>query len=123
MAVPYGAKVQTNQIFLRYLCLTLPLLQWAALGRGVEPARKKAETSNKEVNQYFLLTFPSAAQGEELEPARKKAEAAGVKEIYIDDLREEFVRDYVFPMFRCGWGLLRAGRSRERMLWGKKCLV
>ena len=41
-------------------------------------------------------------QGEELEPARKKAEAAGVKDIFIDDLREEFVSDYVFPMFRCG---------------------
>lgn len=41
------------------------------------------------------------AQGEELEPARKKAEAAGVKDIFIDDLREEFVSDYVFPMFRC----------------------
>lgn len=40
-------------------------------------------------------------QGEELEPARKKAEAAGVKDIFIDDLREEFVSDYVFPMFRC----------------------
>ena len=40
-------------------------------------------------------------QGEELEPARKKAEAAGVKEIFIDDVREEFVREYVFPMFRC----------------------
>lgn len=39
-------------------------------------------------------------QGEELEPARKRAEQFGVKEIYIDDLREEFVRDYVFPMFR-----------------------
>jgi hypothetical protein len=39
-------------------------------------------------------------QGEELEPARKKAEAAGVKDIFIDDLREEFVQDYVFPMFR-----------------------
>ncbi len=39
-------------------------------------------------------------QGEELEPARKKAEAAGVKDIFIDDLREEFVSDYVFPMFR-----------------------
>ena len=39
-------------------------------------------------------------QGEELEPARKRAEEFGVKEIYIDDLREEFVRDYVFPMFR-----------------------
>jgi hypothetical protein len=40
-------------------------------------------------------------QGEELEPARAKAEQMGVKEIYIDDLREEFVRDFVFPMFRC----------------------
>ena len=51
----------------------------------------------------FQACPPSPAcpeQGEELEPARKKAEAAGVKEIYIDDLREEFVRDYVFPMFR-----------------------
>ncbi|MGZ8282994.1 MAG: argininosuccinate synthase, partial [Allosphingosinicella sp.] len=38
--------------------------------------------------------------GEELEPARKKAEMLGIKEIFIDDLREEFVRDYVFPMFR-----------------------
>ena len=40
------------------------------------------------------------SQGEELEPARKRAEEFGVKEIYIDDLREEFVKDYVFPMFR-----------------------
>jgi argininosuccinate synthase len=39
-------------------------------------------------------------QGEELEPARAKAKAAGVKEIHIDDLREEFIRDFVFPMFR-----------------------
>ena len=39
-------------------------------------------------------------QGEEVEPARAKAEAMGIKEIYIDDLREEFVRDFVFPMFR-----------------------
>ena len=41
-------------------------------------------------------------QGEELEPARKKAELLGIKpkNIYIDDLREEFVRDFVFPMFR-----------------------
>ena len=41
-------------------------------------------------------------QGEELEPARAKAEKMGVKQIFIEDLREEFVRDYVFPMFRCG---------------------
>ena len=46
------------------------------------------------------LTNYVHAQGEELEPARKKAEAAGVKDIFIDDLREEFVSDYVFPMFR-----------------------
>jgi argininosuccinate synthase len=39
-------------------------------------------------------------QGEEVEPARAKAQSLGIKEIYIEDLREEFVRDYVFPMFR-----------------------
>lgn len=48
-----------------------------------------------------VVTFTAdIGQGEELGPARAKAEAAGVKEIYIDDLREEFVRDFVFPMFR-----------------------
>ena len=48
-----------------------------------------------------VVTFTAdLGQGEELEPARAKAEQMGVKEIYIDDLREEFVRDYVFPMFR-----------------------
>ncbi|MDG1995349.1 MAG: argininosuccinate synthase [Emcibacteraceae bacterium] len=48
-----------------------------------------------------VVTFTAdLGQGEELEPARKKAEMFGVKEIYIDDLREEFVRDFVFPMFR-----------------------
>ncbi len=48
-----------------------------------------------------VVTFTAdIGQGEEVEPARAKAEAAGVKEIYIDDLREEFARDFVFPMFR-----------------------
>jgi len=48
-----------------------------------------------------VVTFTAdIGQGEELEPARAKAKAAGVKQIYIDDLREEFVRDFVFPMFR-----------------------
>jgi argininosuccinate synthase len=48
-----------------------------------------------------VVTFTAdIGQGEELEPARAKAEAMGVTEIYIDDLREEFVRDFVFPMFR-----------------------
>jgi argininosuccinate synthase len=48
-----------------------------------------------------VVTFTAdLGQGEELEPARKKAEMMGVREIFIDDLRDEFVRDFVFPMFR-----------------------
>ena len=48
-----------------------------------------------------VVTFTAdVGQGEELEPARRKAEVMGVKEIYVEDLREEFVRDFVFPMFR-----------------------
>jgi argininosuccinate synthase len=48
-----------------------------------------------------VVTFTAdIGQGEELEPARTKAKAAGVEQIFIDDLREEFVRDFVFPMFR-----------------------
>ena len=48
-----------------------------------------------------VITFTAdLGQGEELEPAREKAERAGIKQIYIEDLREEFVKDYVFPMFR-----------------------
>ena len=50
-----------------------------------------------------VVTFTAdLGQGEELEPARRKAELLGIKpeNIYIEDLREEFVRDYVFPMFR-----------------------
>src|SRR3546814_5458365 len=52
---------------------------------------------------FEVVTFTAdLAQGEELSPARKKAELLGVKpaNIYIEDLRETFVRDYVFPMFR-----------------------
>ena len=48
-----------------------------------------------------VVTFTAdLGQGEELEPARAKAEMFGVKEIFIEDLREEFVRDFVMPMFR-----------------------
>lgn len=48
-----------------------------------------------------VVTFTAdIGQGEEVEPARAKAEAAGIKEIYIEDMREEFARDFVFPMFR-----------------------
>ena len=55
----------------------------------------------EEQYQCEVVTFTAdVGQGEELEPARAKAEAMGIKEIYIEDLREEFARDYVFPMFR-----------------------
>ena len=48
-----------------------------------------------------VVTFTAdLGQGEELEPARKKAEMLGIKEIFVEDLREEFVRDFVFPMGR-----------------------
>ncbi|GJL75070.1 argininosuccinate synthase [Nitrosomonas sp.] len=51
--------------------------------------------------QCEVVTFTAdIGQGEEVEPARAKAQQLGVKEIFIDDLREEFVRDFVFPMFR-----------------------
>src|SRR3954454_9903369 len=55
----------------------------------------------QETYRCEVVTFTAdLGQGEELEPARKKAELLGVKEIFIDDLRDEFVRDFVFPMFR-----------------------
>ncbi|WP_456373690.1 argininosuccinate synthase [Thiolapillus sp.] len=48
-----------------------------------------------------VVTFTAdIGQGEEVEPARAKAQSMGIKEIYVEDLREEFARDYVFPMFR-----------------------
>ncbi len=51
--------------------------------------------------QAEIVTFTAdLGQGEELEPARKKAEMFGIKDIRIVDVREEFVRDFVFPMFR-----------------------
>ena len=51
--------------------------------------------------QCEVVTFTAdLGQGEEVEPARAKAQSLGIKEIYIEDLREEFARDYVFPMFR-----------------------
>jgi argininosuccinate synthase len=47
-----------------------------------------------------IVTFTAdIGQGEELEPARAKAQTFGIKEIFIKDLREEFVQEYVFPMF------------------------
>jgi argininosuccinate synthase len=78
----------------------------------------------QEEKDYEVVTFTAdLGQGEELEPARRKAEAAGVKEIYIDDLREEFVRDFVFPMFRANTvyeGLYLLGTSIARPLISKR---
>jgi argininosuccinate synthase len=55
----------------------------------------------QDVKGAEVVTFTAdIGQGEDIEPARAKAEALGIREIYIEDLREEFVRDYVFPMFR-----------------------
>ena len=76
--------------------------------------------------QCEVVTFTAdLGQGEELEPARKKAELAGVKpeHIFIDDLREEFVKDYVFPMMRANAlyeGLYLLGTSIARPLIAKR---
>src|SRR5690606_7254596 len=71
-----------------------------------------------------VVTFTAdLGQGEELEPARRKAEMFGVKQIYIEDLREEFVRDFVFPMFRANAmyeGLYLLGTSIARPLIAKR---
>ncbi len=73
-----------------------------------------------------VVTFTAdIGQGEEVEPARAKATAAGVQEIYIDDLREEFVRDYVFPMFRANAiyeGEYLLGTSIARPLIAKRLI-
>ncbi len=73
-----------------------------------------------------VVTFTAdLGQGEEVEPARAKAEALGIKEIYIDDLREEFVRDFVFPMFRANTiyeGEYLLGTSIARPLISKRLI-
>ncbi|MFN9002126.1 MAG: argininosuccinate synthase [Alphaproteobacteria bacterium] len=78
----------------------------------------------KETYGCEVVTFTAdIGQGEELEPARKKAELMGVKEIFIDDLREQFVRDYVFPMFRANAlyeGVYLLGTSIARPLIAKR---
>jgi len=76
--------------------------------------------------QAEVVTFTAdLGQGEELEPARAKATAAGIKDIYIDDLREEFVRDFVFPMFRANAiyeGEYLLGTSIARPLISKRLI-
>lgn len=77
------------------------------------------ETYDCEVVTYTA----DLGQGEELEPAREKAASMGVKEIIIDDVREEFVRDFVFPMFRCNTiyeGEYLLGTSIARPLIAKR---
>jgi len=71
-----------------------------------------------------VVTFTAdLGQGEELEPARKKAEMLGIKEIFVEDLREDFVRNYVFPMFRANAlyeGVYLLGTSIARPLIAKR---
>ncbi len=71
-----------------------------------------------------VVTFTAdLGQGDELEPVRRKAERNGVKEIYIEDVREEFVRDFVFPMMRANAlyeGQYQLGTSIARPLIAKR---
>ena len=73
-----------------------------------------------------VVTFTAdIGQGEEVEPARAKAQAMGIKEIYIDDLKEEFARDFVFPMFRANTiyeGEYLLGTSIARPLIAKRLI-
>ncbi|WP_262692262.1 argininosuccinate synthase [Kordiimonas aestuarii] len=71
-----------------------------------------------------VVTFTAdLGQGEELEPARRKAEMLGIKEIYIEDVREDFVKNYVFPMFRANTvyeGMYLLGTAIARPLIAKR---
>ena len=63
-----------------------------------------------------VVTFTAdLGQGEDIEPAREKAKLLGIKEIFIEDLREEFVRDFVFPMFRANTVL--EGKCLHKLCW------
>jgi len=80
----------------------------------------------QQVYECEVVTFTAdIGQGEELEPARKKAELMGIKEIFVEDLREEFVRDYVNPMFRANAiyeGEYLLGTSIARPLISKRLI-
>ena len=80
----------------------------------------------QDVYDCEVVTFTAdIGQGEELEPARSKAQKMGVKQIYIDDLKEEFVRDFVFPMFRANTlyeGEYLLGTSIARPLIAKRMI-
>jgi argininosuccinate synthase len=78
----------------------------------------------QETYKCEVVTFTAdLGQGEDLEPAREKAKMLGIKEIFVDDLREEFVRDFVFPMFRANTvyeGTYLLGTSIARPLIAKR---
>ena len=78
----------------------------------------------QETYRCEVITFTAdLGQGEDIEPARKKAELLGIKQIFVEDLREEFVSDYVFPMFRANAlyeGLYLLGTSIARPLIAKR---
>ena len=78
----------------------------------------------QEKYQCEVITFTAdIGQGEEVEPARKKAQNLGVKNIYIENLENTFVKDYVFPMFRCNTiyeGMYLLGTSIARPLIAKR---
>ena len=80
----------------------------------------------KDTYNCEVVTFTAdIGQGEEVEPARAKAELLGIKEIYIEDLQEEFVRDFVMPMFRANTvyeGVYLLGTSIARPLIGKRLI-
>ncbi len=76
-----------------------------------------------ELNAEVVTFTADLGQGEELGPARQKAEMLGIREIYVEDLREEFVRDFVFPMFRANAlyeGTYLLGTSIARPLIAKR---
>lgn len=80
----------------------------------------------QDVYDCEVVTFTAdIGQGEEVEPAREKAKSLGIKEIYIEDLREDFARDYVFPMFRANTiyeGEYLLGTSIARPLIAKRLI-
>ncbi len=106
---PEAAKSKIKKVVLAYSggLDTSVILKWLQENYGCE-----------------VITFTAdLGQGEELEPARAKAKKMGVKQIFIEDLREEFVRDYVFPMFRANTlyeGVYLLGTSIARPLIAKK---
>lgn len=108
-AKPAVAKTKIKKVVLAYSggLDTSVILKWLQENYGCE-----------------VVTFTAdLGQGEELEPARAKAQKMGVKQIFIEDLREEFVRDYVFPMFRANTlyeGVYLLGTSIARPLIAKK---